>query len=197
MNWFDLLILFLILASVVNGFAKGLIRLGIGFGATIVGFLLAAWNYRTAGAFFSSFIHSETIANLVGFFVIFGVVGLAGAAVAALVARAFKVIGLGFFDRVGGALFGAVQGALIAAVLVMILLAFPRKPPLIIVQSYFAPYLVGSAHALSRMTPYELRDGFRQTYDELQKAWEEVLKKHKDKEKLPEDRAILELKGYA
>ena len=197
MNWFDLLILFLILASVVNGFAKGLIRLGIGFGATILGFLLAAWNYRTVGAFFMGFIHSKTISNLIGFFVIFAVVGVAGAAVAALIARALKVIGLGFFDRLGGAVFGAVQGALIAAILVMILLAFPRKPPAVIVQSYFAPYLAGAAQTLSRLTPYELRDGFRQTYDELQKAWDEVVKKHKDKEKLPEDRAILCRKVYA
>jgi membrane protein required for colicin V production len=194
-NWFDLLILFLVVASVLNGFAKGFIRLGIGFGSTILGFLLAAWFYPAAGAFFMGFIHSKTIANLVGFFAIFGLVGIAGAALAALVARAFKLIGLGFFDRVGGAIFGAVEGALIAAVLVMILLAFPRKPPTVIVQSYFAPYLVGSAHALSRMAPPELRDGFRQTYDELQKVWEEVVKKHK--EKLPEDRAILGVKVYA
>lgn len=195
MNWFDIFVILLVLVSIVNGFAKGLIRLGIGFGATIAGFLLAAWFYPSVGSFLMGFIHSKPIANIMGFFLIFGLVGLAGAAIAALVARGLKLIGLGFFDRVGGALFGAVQGALIAAVIVMTLLAFPRKPPAVIIQSYFAPYLVGSAQALSKMAPYELRDGFRQTYDELEKMWEEVVKKHK--QKLPEDRAILELKVQA
>ncbi len=195
MNWFDLLIIVAVLISAIDGFNKGLVRIGIGFGAMIVGFLLAAWNYRAAGEFLVGFIHSRTIANLVGFFIIFGLVGIAGAAIAALIARGLKLIGLGFFDRLGGVVFGAVQGALIMAVLMMILLAFPRKPPLFIVQSHFAPYLAGAAQTLSKATPYEVRDGFRQTYDELQKVWEEVVKKHR--EKLPEDRAILELKAVA
>lgn len=194
MNWFDLVIIAMILISAIDGFNKGFVRIGIGFGAMILGFLLAAWNYRAAGEFLMGFIHSKTIANLVGFFVIFGLVGIAGAAVAALIARGMKLIGLGFFDRLGGVVFGAVQGALVVAILMMILLAFPRKPPLFIVQSHFAPYVVGAAQTLSRATPYEVRDGFRQTYDELQKVWEEVVKKHK--EKLPEDHAILELQAY-
>jgi membrane protein required for colicin V production len=195
-NWFDLIIIVLVLISAVDGFNKGFVRIGIGFGAMIVGFLLAAWNYRAAGALLESFIHSKTIANLVGFFIIFGLVGIAGALVAALIARGLKLIGVGFFDRLGGIFFGAVQGALVTAVIIMILLAFPRKPPVFIVQSHFAPYLVGAAQTLSRATPYEVRDGFRQTYDELQRVWEEVVKKH-NKEKLPEDHAILGMKANA
>lgn len=195
MNWFDLVVIALVIFSAIDGFAKGMIRLGIGFCALILGFLLAAWYYPSAGMFLRGFVHSRTLSNLIGFFIIFGLVGLAGAIVGGLLARFFKLVGLGFFDRVGGSMLGAVQGALIAAVIVMILLAFPRKPPAFIVQSYFAPYLVGSAQALSRITPVEMRDGFRQTYDELQRVWEDVFKKHK--EKLPSDRAILDVKAYA
>jgi hypothetical protein len=37
--------------------------------------------------------------------------------------------------------------------------------------------VVDAARVCAAMAPHELREGFRKTYDQVQKAWEEAMKK--------------------
>src|SRR5512144_2251829 len=109
MNWFDIVLLVIVVASVANGFAKGFIRIGIGFIATVFAFLLASWFYGTAGSWLAPALHSPVLANIAGFGLVFAAVMVLGAVVSAILARMLRLVGLGLADRAGGAALGLLR----------------------------------------------------------------------------------------
>jgi uncharacterized membrane protein required for colicin V production len=77
-----------------------------------------------------------------------------------------------------GGLLGCARGLLASVVLLMIMLAFaPTKTHNAVVDSYLAPYVMDSADLISRITPFELKNGFRKSYEEIKKAWANTMKK--------------------
>ena len=169
MNWLDWLIIAFLAVSVIGGWKEGFIRLGIGFIALIVGFIGAAWFYGLAADPVLPYVKSKALANFIGFQIIFLGVVVTGGLLAALIARMFKLVGLSFIDRVLGAGFGAVRGAVIVIVVTMCVMAFaPRSLPAPIETSRLAPYIFTGSRMLSSLTPYELKHGFNQTFDNIQ-----------------------------
>jgi membrane protein required for colicin V production len=179
MNWLDIVLLILIAASVAGAVRKGLSREIIGLVTVILALLLGAWFYGFAGGYLLPYVSSRGIANFIGFALVFGAVMLAGSLVSALVGRLLRFTGLSWFDHVLGAAFGVVRGLLISIALVMAIMAFSPggQPPASVVRSRLAPYVVDAAGVCAAMAPHELREGFRKTYDQVQKAWEEAMKK--------------------
>jgi len=179
MNWLDIVLLILMAASVAGSIQKGLSREVIGLAAVILALLLGTWFYGLAGGYLMPFVSSREIANFIGFALVFVAVVLAGSAVSALVGRLLKVTGLSWFDHLLGAAFGVARGLLLATALVMAMMAFSPggHPPAAVVRSRLAPYVVEAAHVCAAMAPHELREGFRKTYDEVQKAWEDAVRK--------------------
>jgi membrane protein required for colicin V production len=70
--------------------------------------------------------------------------------------RAAKVVGLGFLNRLGGALFGLVRGALLGTAILTALTAFLPTAQWI-TNSKFAPYFLRAAHAVSFVMPTDLK----------------------------------------
>jgi membrane protein required for colicin V production len=182
-NWFDVLLLLICLASVAAGFKQGFVRLGIGFAAVVAGFLLAAWFYGTAGNFVEPFVQSRIASNIIGFLmVLFGVMVLGGI-LGWIAAKAFKLVGLSWLDRLAGGAFGAVRGAVVCVAILMVTMAFTSKPPKVVAESQIAPYLAGAAHAASRLAPYEIRYGAQKGYNDLRRMWDEVMKKQPEEKR--------------
>lgn len=178
MNWLDLVFGLILAASAVSGFRKGLLRIGIGLGATILGFLIASWCYGTVGFSLRPYVPSRAAANFLAFLLIFCIILAVGALVAAVMARIFKLVGLTIVDRILGAIFGLVRGLLICVVIAMIMLAFaPGSTRAAVARSYVGPYVVDASRVLSSMTPHEIRDGFRDGYDVVRDMWTETFKK--------------------
>lgn len=174
MNWVDLLLLLVVAASVATGFAAGFARVGVGFIAALVGIFAGFWSYGIVGAYFLDYVSSKAIANLIGFFLIFVVVLVAGAIIGSILAKFLKWIGLSWFDRLLGGAFGLVRGAIIAAALVTVLLAFaPSPPPRSVVSSRLMPYVIDVADVLAAMTPHEIKDAFHDTRDRVKRMWSE------------------------
>jgi membrane protein required for colicin V production len=187
MSWLDFVFGILIFVSMAAGFSKGFIRIGIGFIATLTGIVLASWFYGTAAGWLLPYVTSPGVANFLGFLTVLAIVMTLGSVVSILLARMFKLVGLSWLDRLLGGLFGAVRGLLASVALLMILLAFaPSRTHDAVVESYFAPYVMESAHVLSAVTPFELKDGFRKGYEEIKKAWETTIRKKT--KKLPADK---------
>lgn len=187
MSWLDFVFGILICASVAAGFAKGFIRIGVGFIAAAAGIVLASWFYGTAAAWLIPYVTSPGVANILGFLTVLAIVLTFGSLVGMLLVRMFKLVGLSWLDRLLGGLFGAVRGLLVSVALLMIMLAFaPARTHNAVVDSYFAPYVMESAHLLSAITPFELKDGFRKGYEEIKKAWDATIKKKT--KKLPADK---------
>lgn len=194
MNWLDLIFGLIIAASVVSGYRKGLLRLGIGIGAAIAGFLIASWSYGTVGFSLRPYTASKGVANFLAFLLVFGVILAIGAITGALLARVFKLVGLSIVDRVLGAAFGVVRGVLICVVIVMVMLAFaPGSTRAAVAESRTAPYVVDASRMLSSMTPHEIKDGFRDGYDAVKEIWADTFKskRHKKPKETADSKDIL------
>ncbi|MGH9630835.1 MAG: CvpA family protein [Bryobacteraceae bacterium] len=176
-NWLDLVFGLIVLLSVVSGFAKGFLRIGIGFAAAIAGFLCAAWFYRIAGKPLTPYVDSPWLANVLGFLLVFvGILG-AGALISMALARLFHWVGLTWLDRLLGGAFGFVRGTVIAVMIMMVILAFtPKRPPVALLESRIAPYVIEASHLLSSITPFELKEGFRRSYEQVKKIWSNSVK---------------------
>lgn len=176
MNWVDLVLLIIIGSSVISGFSAGFARVGIGTAATLIGMLAGFWFYGEAGGYVLDYVSSRPVANLIGFFLVFGAVIVLGAIVSRILASLFRWIGLSWADRLLGAAFGVVRGALIAAALVTVLLAFaPSPPPPSITESKVMPYVVDASDLLAYVTPREIKDAFRGARDKVKRIWDERL----------------------
>jgi membrane protein required for colicin V production len=172
MNWLDMVLGGILIASTVAGFMKGFLRLSIGLAATFLAFLLASWFYADAGAWATPYTSSKGVANFVGYVLVFFSVIVAGALLSRLLAHFFKWIGLSWLDRAGGGALGLLRGGLISLVIVLIISAFlPGDPPPVIVRSRIAPYILEGANLLAITSSPELRQQFRQTYEKVKKAW--------------------------
>ncbi len=180
MNWLDIVCAAMILVSIVAGFKQGMVKIGIGLAALVVGFLGASWTYGVAADYLSGWIHSRQVANMVGFLMVFCMVLVIGAITGALISRMLRLVGLGWADRLAGAGFGAIRGFLFAVVLVMVMLAFtPGTINAAVAHSRLAPYVVGASRVISEATPHEIKDGVRQGYDRVHDLWKDAVKKKK------------------
>ncbi len=161
MNWLDWTIIVIVVLSVISAAAQGFFFELFSLVGVILGYLLAAWNYKRVAFWFLPHVKNEWAANAAGFLVIFIAVAIL-AGVAGRIARwAVKEVGLRWFDRFLGAVFGLVKGALVVTVLVMALAAFgPGSKS--VAESQYASYFLVVGRAVAWVAPYDLREGLRQ-----------------------------------
>ncbi|MGA3096388.1 MAG: CvpA family protein [Bryobacteraceae bacterium] len=177
MNWLDIVILVIVAWSVAIAFRKGLVREVLGLASVILALFLGLWFYGTAAAWLAPYLSSRPLANAAGFLVVFIGVLLIGAVASYIIGKFLRVTGLSIVDHALGAAFGVVRGILIAIALVMAIMAFSKdgQPPESIVQSRTAPFVAGAARLFAAMAPYEMKEGFRKTYDQAGNAWKKAL----------------------
>ena len=74
-------------------------------------------------------------------------------------------------DRLLGAGLGLVRAGIVIAVATMVVMAFaPKRMPAAVHQSKCAPYILGASEVFSSATPYEIKQGFRRSYDEIRRV---------------------------
>ena len=179
MNWLDIVLALILLASGVAGLRRGFSRQIIGLISGVLALLLGIWFYGTVGFYLMPYASTRTLANAGGFAVVFCGVLLLGALVSFVAGRFLKVTGLSMVDHFLGAGFGLLRGLVFAIAIVMGVMAFSRgdKPPEAIVNSRMAPYVVDAARMFAAMAPHELKEGFRRTYAQVKAAWSDALEK--------------------
>ena len=178
-NWLDIVFLIVLISSVAEGLQKGFARTALGLAAVIVGLVCGLWFYGTVGALFHV---GPTLANVLGFLVIFVGVIILGALLGALIARLLKMIHLSWLDRLAGGAFGVLRGALVCAVIVAVMMAFSSKPPPSpVANSRLAPYVMGTARIMVYAAPHEFSEGFHRSYEKIRALWDDVTHKKSDK----------------
>src|SRR2546430_12835870 len=110
MNWFDYLLLAILIYSTIEAFVTGLMREFFSVGGLVAGLLLAAWNYQRLAAVLGGMITNKAAAEVTAFLLIAIGVMFASAFAGRLLSSTAKAVGLGFFDRLGGAAFGVLRG---------------------------------------------------------------------------------------
>ncbi len=160
MNGLDWFIIVTLVFSVVLAAAQGFFFELFSLAGAVVGYLLAAWGYQRVAPWFLPYVKNDWVASATAFLVIFLAVAIL-AGIAGRIARwAMKEVGLRWFDRFLGAVFGLVRGVLVVTVLVMAMAAFgPGSKTL--AESRFGSYFLVVGRAATWVAPYELREGFR------------------------------------
>jgi membrane protein required for colicin V production len=181
-NLLDVLLVIVVGLSVVTGFIAGFARVGIGFIATVSGLLFGFWFYGIPAEWFHRYIHSVAISNLLGFFTVLFAFNIIGALIGKLLSKLFKWTGLSWLDRLMGGAFGLARGGLIAIALVAVLMAFtPRPLPNWMVDSAVLPYAIDASNLCASLAPKSIKEAFRESMNDIRKAWDEQLRKKKRK----------------
>ena len=155
MTLFDLIVLAVIALSVLFAFARGVVREIIALAAWIVGFVAALRFSGTVSELFAGLAIAPAARHILAFVLILLVVLIAGAFVAWMIRSAVRAIGLGFVDRLMGAVFGLARGVILAVVFAIIagLTTLPRHDWW--QNSFCGPLLAESAMALRPYLPPE------------------------------------------
>jgi len=154
----DWLIVFVIVVSTLQATTEGFFHEFFALAGVVVGYLVAAWEYPRAASWYAHYVNSEWAAEIAGFFSIFFLIVLLAGLLGRLVRWAVKGIGLRWFDRLLGAVFGFILGIATSAVIVLALAAF--APQWGLGQSRFAPMLLTTSRGLIWAAPAELRQRF-------------------------------------
>jgi membrane protein required for colicin V production len=156
MNALDWLLAILLAYSVIRAAMRGFFQETFALGGLILGFLFACWFYRLLAIDLKGLITSPQTAQLTAFLLILAGTMILASLLGRLLRHTASAIGLGFVDRLLGAVFGLLRGALLGVVLLLALTAFLPTAPWI-ENSHLAPYFLRAAHAVSFVMPSDLK----------------------------------------
>jgi membrane protein required for colicin V production len=161
MTLVDLVIVVVIALTVLGGLNQGFFRSVFSLGGLVLGLALAAWNYGIIATLVLPLVHIQAVADVIGFLLIALVVmGLAGIA-GRILYKVFHYMGLGFLDRLAGAVFGFFQGAVLVTLVILATVAFFPKARWL-TEAKLPRYFFGACHLSMRMDPAELAERVRQ-----------------------------------
>jgi membrane protein required for colicin V production len=156
MNLFDCFLIAMLAYSTIMAFVRGIILELFSLGGLIAGIVLASWNYNHFALLLSHLITTPAIAQIIAFlFIVIGVMVLSTLLGRAL-NRTAHAIGLGFFDRILGAVFGFLRGCLFGVAILMAVAAFLPHSAWI-ANSRLSPYFLAGVHAVSFVVPHDLQ----------------------------------------
>jgi membrane protein required for colicin V production len=157
----DWAVIAILVVACLAGLAQGFFRSVCGLGGLILGLAVAAWNYHRLAIYLLRFLRVEAVANIAAFLLIFILVVAIAAAIGHLLAKAFRLVGLGWLDGLAGGAFGLVQGAVIITVLILVAVAFFPQESHWIADAQLPRQFFAAAHVGSNITPSELGNRVR------------------------------------
>jgi membrane protein required for colicin V production len=160
MTGLDWLILSIIFFSALVAASQGFVHELFSLAGVVAGYLLAAWGYRQVAPWYAPYVKTPWVADLCGFLTIFFVVVLLAGAIGRIARFGMKEVGLRWFDRALGGIFGLVRGVLVVMILLLALASFSPGSALL-ARSHTAPYLLVLARAAIWVAPSQVRQQFR------------------------------------
>ena len=173
LSFLDWMILLVILVNVLGAIGQGFFYELFSFAGVILGYLIAAWQYPRVAAFYAHYVNSQWAADIAGFFTLFLIVVLLGSAAGKTARWAVDEVGLRWFDRLLGGVFGFLKGVVICTVIVIGLAAFSPTSPWIR-ESRIAPFMLATGRTLIWAAPAELRQRFRDGWNLLRTVPEHI-----------------------
>ena len=165
----DWIICLVLVLNVVTAAMQGFFSEALTMAGLVVGYIVAAWQYRSFALWLEKFLKNDWLAEILGFLIIFfAVLILFG--IAARIARwVMKESGLSGLDRFLGGVLGLAKGGLMVAVILMGMTAFAPTSKLL-ENSQLAPYFLVVGRAAIWLAPSELRARFYQGLDLIHQA---------------------------
>jgi membrane protein required for colicin V production len=165
----DWLICGIVFLNVVTAAMQGFFSEALTMAGLVVGYIVAAWQYRGVAEWLESFLKNPWLAEILGFLIIFFAILLLFGIAARIARWVMKESGLRPFDRFLGAVLGLLKGGLMVAVILMGMTAFEPTSKFL-ANSQLAPYFLVVGHAAMWLAPPELRVRFDQGLNLLHQA---------------------------
>jgi membrane protein required for colicin V production len=174
MTLVDWAVVIIMVSSVIAGMVQGFFRSVCSLGGLVLGLAVAAWNYDRLAGIFLPLFRIPAVANTVAFLLIalltMALIGVIGN----LLAKAFKMIGLGWLDGIAGGVFGFFQGIVLVVVFILVIVAFfPQEQWL--AESNLPRMFFGALHVSTHMTPTELSSRVRSGLKAIEEESQHVL----------------------
>ncbi len=160
MTLVDWAVVIIMLAAVLGGLAQGFFRSVCSLGGLVLGLVVAAWNYGRLAEVLLPLVRIPAVANTIAFLLIallvMAVIGLIGN----LLAKAFRILGLGWLDGLAGAVFGFFQGVVLVVICLLVIVAFFPQVHWI-TDATLPRMFFGACHVSTNVTPSELGERVR------------------------------------
>lgn len=167
MTLVDWAVIVILVCAVLGGMVQGFFRSVCSLGGLILGLVLAAWNYKKVAAVLLPLVKIPAVANTIGFLfialVVMALIGIIGS----LLAKTFRLLGLGWLDGLAGAVFGFFQGVLVVIIGILVIVAFFPEVHWI-ANARLPRMFFGACHVSADVTPAELGNQIRDGLN----AWE-------------------------
>jgi membrane protein required for colicin V production len=165
----DWMILVVLAGAVLGGIAQGFLRSIFGLGGLLLGLLLGAWNYWRVAGVLTPMLHSEMIADAIGFLLIAIIIMVLAGILGSILSKAVHKVGLGCLDSLAGAVFGFFQGALLVTVCLLVTMVFfPNSQWL--TKSRLPRYFFGVCSVSASITPQTIAQRIRGELNHLEKV---------------------------
>jgi membrane protein required for colicin V production len=173
----DWLIAAIVIVSVIGAAKNGFFIEAFSLAGVVLGLLIASWNFQRLMPWVMQIVHTPAIAEAIAFIAIAVGIMIAAGLIGRALRWSVKSIGLGWLDRVVGALFGFLKGCVLVTVGVIAIAAFfPHRGWL--ERSQLAPYFLTAAHTSTAVTPTELGERIRDGVKIIRDAQPDWLKPH-------------------
>lgn len=163
----DWAVVIILACAVLGGLVQGFFRSVCGLLGVVLGLVVAAWNYGKGAALILPLVRVPAVANTMSFLliaiVVMALIGLIGN----LLAKTFRLLGLGWLDGLAGAVFGFFQGVLLVVIGILVVVAFFPQAHWI-ADARLPRMFFGACHVSANVTPAELGERVRNGL----RAWE-------------------------
>ncbi len=175
MNWIDVILISVLALTSILGVIKGLVKQVFGLLAGIIGLILALGFYSQVSWIYLRFVSNEVLANFLGFLTIFLVVLCLGWVSSYCLSKFIKGP-LKLLNNILGGGLGFLKGILICGVVVFALLVFPISKKAL-KESVLSPVCLQMTRAMISLIPQELKEKFKEAYQEITRRVEKDGKK--------------------
>lgn len=127
MNWFDLVILAVVIIGLVQGMRSGLLGAAVNAIALIIGWQLAGQFSDDIGGLFKGSLSNDTIVTVISYVIIMALSLVVARAAWKIIRPIISVATLGIVgmvDRIGGIALGLIMGLIFAGAIIMVLARF-------------------------------------------------------------------------
>ena len=165
----DWMICVVVMINVVAAAMQGFFSEALTMAGLVIGYIVAAWKYRSLAEWLESFLKNPWLAEILGFLIIFFAILILFGMAARIARWMMKEAGLSVVDRFLGAVLGLLKGGLMVAVILMGMTAFEPTSKFL-ANSQLAPYFLVLGRGAIWLAPSELRARFNQGLDLLHQA---------------------------
>ena len=167
MAWVDLGIVIIMAVAVITGAAEGFFRSAFSLGGLVLGLSVAAWNYGRFSPLFIPLVRVKAIADTIAFLLIALLVMAVASLIGAILAKAFRLLGLGCLDGLAGAIFGFFQGVILVTLGILAIVAFFTEAHWL-EDAKLPKMFFGACHLSTHISPEELAHRVREGLKSLE-----------------------------